>query len=188
MEFLIETADPARLRLVLLVGFVGHCVGSTTLALERIACSSSTAALRRLSGSTFFRASAPENRLPASRLISPVILSLSALSVWMNSTSDASASIVITRPLGSLTFVISPVLSSNSRFVGFVGHYFALPSFDSPISARMSHRSRTPSPPAKSSNLARCSSVTSCADLLTTGQKFDNLPPDSNIEALEVGH
>ena len=23
---------------------------------------------------------------------------------------------------------------------------------------------------------------------LTTGQKFDNLPPDSNIEALEVGH
>jgi hypothetical protein len=24
--------------------------------------------------------------------------------------------------------------------------------------------------------------------ILTTGQKFDNLPPDSNIEALEVGH
>jgi hypothetical protein len=23
---------------------------------------------------------------------------------------------------------------------------------------------------------------------LTTGQKFDNFPPDSNIEALEVGH
>jgi hypothetical protein len=23
---------------------------------------------------------------------------------------------------------------------------------------------------------------------LSTGQKFDNLPPDSNIEALEVGH
>jgi hypothetical protein len=23
---------------------------------------------------------------------------------------------------------------------------------------------------------------------LATGQKFDNLPPDSNIEALEVGH
>ena len=23
---------------------------------------------------------------------------------------------------------------------------------------------------------------------LTTGQKFDNCPPDSNIEALEVGH
>jgi hypothetical protein len=23
---------------------------------------------------------------------------------------------------------------------------------------------------------------------LTTGQKFDNLPPNSNIEALEVGH
>jgi hypothetical protein len=23
---------------------------------------------------------------------------------------------------------------------------------------------------------------------LTTGQKFDNLPPDSNIEALKVGH
>src|SRR5262245_62232881 len=70
----------------LVVRLVGHCVGSTTLALERIACSSSTAALRRLSGSTLFRASAPENRLSASRLISPVILSLSALSVWMNST------------------------------------------------------------------------------------------------------
>jgi hypothetical protein len=23
---------------------------------------------------------------------------------------------------------------------------------------------------------------------LATGQKFDNFPPDSNIEALEVGH
>jgi hypothetical protein len=27
-----------------------------------------------------------------------------------------------------------------------------------------------------------------CLALLTTGQKFDNFPPDSNIEALEVGH
>src|SRR5262249_38336511 len=27
-----------------------------------------------------------------------------------------------------------------------------------------------------------------CIEYLTTGQKFDNLPPDSNIEALEVGH
>jgi len=26
------------------------------------------------------------------------------------------------------------------------------------------------------------------SDLLATGQKFDNLPPDSNIKALEVGH
>jgi hypothetical protein len=24
--------------------------------------------------------------------------------------------------------------------------------------------------------------------LLATGQKFNNLPPDSNIEALEIGH
>ena len=108
-----ESGPSPSLRLsCLLVRLVGHCVGSTTLALERIACSSSTAALRRLSGSTFFRASAPEDRLPASRLISPVILSLSALSVWMNSTSDASASIVITRPLGSLTSVISSLSSS----------------------------------------------------------------------------
>ena len=27
-----------------------------------------------------------------------------------------------------------------------------------------------------------------CSLTLTTGQKFDNLPPDTNIEALEVGH
>jgi hypothetical protein len=85
----VHLANACRLRLrlvfvrlvgLLVVGLVGHCVGSTTLALERIACSSLTAALRRLSGSTLSPAFAPNHRFLASKLISSAILSLSAIS------------------------------------------------------------------------------------------------------------